>query len=388
MVSNNNFFEEKKSWSKYKDNILNYYLSPYIPKIQSLQHSTFIIDCFAGSGKFKDGELGSPMIISIKIQDFISKNPINNKINLLCIEPVYHDLLKENLKNFKFANVLNSTFEESIDIIKEKTVSNNIFLYIDPFGPKTLNFNNLKNIKDYSKKSVELLMNFNSKGFIREGCRIKKIDCADLIDTEENKLISSLQSSEENWDAIANGNYWQTILEDTISKRISFVEAEDIFINEYTKKLRTIFKYVFNIPIYKNLAHCPEYRLFFATDNKHGFKLMVDTMNKFWNDMSQKDSQLLDYFFPTLDMYDDLPDITAFIIEKLKESNHYILLEDLIYEMVKKYSIHYSVKDYVNKFKEIEESLIITRFPNTTKTGKLSKAWDFTKNKILVKLKQ
>jgi len=384
MVSNNNFFDEKKSWSKYKDNILDYYLSPYIPKIQSLTNPTIIIDCFAGAGKFKDGAIGSPLIISSKIQDFISLKPINNKINLLCIENSYYDELKENLKDFKFATVINDNFENCINLIKEKTVINNIFLYIDPFGPKTLNFNNLKNIKDSSKKSIELLMNFNSKGFIREGCRIKKIDCTDLINDTE---IYSIQHSEENWNNIANGNYWQVILEDTINKKISFIEAEDIFINEYTKKLRTIFKYVFNIPIYKNLSHCPEYRLFFATDNKHGFKLMVDTMNKFWNDISNKDSQLFDYFFPNLDMYKDLPDIKDFIIMHLNKSTDYIFLEDFIYELVKKYSIHYAIKDYIDKFKEIENSLNIIREPKITPTGKLSRSWDFTKNKIKIKLK-
>jgi len=388
MVSNNNFFEEKKSWSKYKDNILDYYLSPYIPKIQSLQNPTIIIDCFAGPGKFQDGELGSPIIISTKIQDFISKNPTNNKINLLCIEPIYHDLLKSNLKNFQFATTLNSTFEDSIELIKTKTISSNIFLYIDPFGPKTLNFNNLKNIKDCSRKSIELLMNFNSKGFIREGCRIKKYNVNDLLDTKnEEEYSSSIKISEQNWNDIANGTYWQDILADMINKKKTYIEAEDMFMNEYTKNLRGIFKYVFNIPIYKKISLCPEYRLVFATNNKHGFKLMVETMNKFWSDISNKDYQLFDYVFPNLDMSKDLPDIKDFMITKLSEFNDYIFLEDLIYELIKKYSIHYSIKDYIDKFKEIENSLSIIREPKLTPTGKLSRSWDFTKNKIKIKLK-
>jgi len=56
------FFKHKKSWSKYKDFILDYYLTPYIAKVKMLKRPILIIDCCAGPGKFEDGEDGSPVI--------------------------------------------------------------------------------------------------------------------------------------------------------------------------------------------------------------------------------------------------------------------------------------------------------------------------------------
>ena len=59
-----NFFEKKREWSKIKDKIVAYYLKPYAAKILQNQKPLKIIDCFAGKGKFDDGEKGSPKIIA------------------------------------------------------------------------------------------------------------------------------------------------------------------------------------------------------------------------------------------------------------------------------------------------------------------------------------
>ncbi len=58
------FFKEKKPWSKYKDFILDYYLTPYIAKVKNIKRPILIIDCCAGPGKFEDGTEGSPLIIT------------------------------------------------------------------------------------------------------------------------------------------------------------------------------------------------------------------------------------------------------------------------------------------------------------------------------------
>ena len=46
-----NIFKEKRPWSKYKDFILDYYLTPYIAKVKNLRRPILIIDCCAGPGK-------------------------------------------------------------------------------------------------------------------------------------------------------------------------------------------------------------------------------------------------------------------------------------------------------------------------------------------------
>ena len=72
-MKNQNFFENKKAWSRFKDTILNNYLEPFIYKISQTNKSLTIIDCFAGKGKFDDGETGSPLIIMDKINQRIEK---------------------------------------------------------------------------------------------------------------------------------------------------------------------------------------------------------------------------------------------------------------------------------------------------------------------------
>jgi hypothetical protein len=62
------FFKEKKGWSKYKDLILGYYLTPYLEKVKRLGRPICVIDCCAGPGRFDDGSEGSPLIIAKHIE--------------------------------------------------------------------------------------------------------------------------------------------------------------------------------------------------------------------------------------------------------------------------------------------------------------------------------
>ena len=50
------FFKEKKEWSKVKDDILGCYLKPYFTKIQYTKKEIIYIDGFSGKGKFDDKE--------------------------------------------------------------------------------------------------------------------------------------------------------------------------------------------------------------------------------------------------------------------------------------------------------------------------------------------
>ena len=59
---NNDFFKEKKKWSITKDRILGKYLVPYFQKLMCYGRPICYVDCFAGKGKFDDGQDGSPLI--------------------------------------------------------------------------------------------------------------------------------------------------------------------------------------------------------------------------------------------------------------------------------------------------------------------------------------
>lgn len=59
---NDDFFVEKKPWSKVKDELLGCYLKPYVAKILYTRKPLAYVDCFAGKGKFDDGNPGSLLI--------------------------------------------------------------------------------------------------------------------------------------------------------------------------------------------------------------------------------------------------------------------------------------------------------------------------------------
>jgi hypothetical protein len=61
--ANLSFFDTKRAWSVRKDNLLKYYLTPYLPKVAKLGRSIRLVDAFAGPGKFRDGASGSPLIL-------------------------------------------------------------------------------------------------------------------------------------------------------------------------------------------------------------------------------------------------------------------------------------------------------------------------------------
>lgn len=58
------FFKKLKPWSKRKHRVLGKYLPPFTAKVASRvrQREIFCIDGFAGSAKYEDEQIGSPLI--------------------------------------------------------------------------------------------------------------------------------------------------------------------------------------------------------------------------------------------------------------------------------------------------------------------------------------
>lgn len=67
---NDDFYKEKKQWSKIKDRLLGCYLMPYLSKILATKKPVFYVDAFAGKGMFDDGNPGSPVIALEIISQF------------------------------------------------------------------------------------------------------------------------------------------------------------------------------------------------------------------------------------------------------------------------------------------------------------------------------
>ncbi|MBI5664273.1 MAG: three-Cys-motif partner protein TcmP [Nitrospirae bacterium] len=393
MGQTKNFFKDKKPWSIVKDRVLDYYLKPYTSKVLRTGKPVIICDCFAGKGKFDDGEIGSPLLIAEHIKSHLLKQPdADNKIQGVFIEKKYHDELNSNLSGYANVIVYPGSYEDNLKNILAFNANNNLFLYVDPYGIKSLDLSAFSQIKSRKFYSVEMLLNFNSAGFLREGCRLLKYKDAftdeDLTDYE----VDDDANTKEKMDSIAGGSYWKDILSAYYKSQIDIYSAEEQFFSEYSKRVNHLFRYTVNIPIKIKSTHLPKYRLIFGSDHEDGLILMADNMNKKWNEIvaNQRGGQgaLFDYEFPNLAIlksFDLHKDIMSFITS----DSSGVLLKSLIVHLIQRYGISFPEKHYIDTIIDMEARglLRIDRYPSVTKTGKPARSMNYDDYRITVRLK-
>ena len=388
-----NFFKSKKGWSRQKDGIFDCYLLPYIAKILTTHRPLVIIDCFAGKGRFDDGNTGSPIIIADHISSVLESDKENKNIRGLFIESKYGRDLETNLRNYKNCEVWQGTFEENVNRILELDSRCNLFLYIDPYGIKCLDFQQFELIKNKNFSSLEMLLNFNSFGFLREGCRLLNLNYENLFkdDQSEDEYELDESNTTERMNNIAHGEYWQSIIDDYKNDKIDMFKAEELFLNEYMKQIKNLFTYNVNIPIRLKIGNIPKYRLIFGTNHQEGFIIMADTMNGSWKKLKnvQRGCQkvLFEYEFPDPSIQPGF-DLKEGILNVLRKHNKSLLLQELLVELFENYGIAFSEKEYNGKIKEMEgNQIIIDREPALTEGGKKATALNYRKYKITVRLK-
>lgn len=285
---NSAFFEIKNDWSVIKDRLLGCYLPAYFQKVLFTHKPIFYVDCFAGKGKFDDGNDGSP-IIALKIRDdCISRSSASTaKIDTCFIDLNHADDLRQNLVQYCNANgspqIVSGRYENEIETILADRRGANVFLYIDPYGIKALDFELFAKFADYGFRSIEMLINMNSFGFMRAACRAMKFDYIleesldDLVEYEPTTIDSSPQSVNL-LNSIAGGNYWQAVVDDYNAGRIDGYQAEMRFSTEYKQRLRTKYSFVLDMPIRLKPGHRPKYRMIHVSNHPKGCILMADNM--------------------------------------------------------------------------------------------------------------
>jgi three-Cys-motif partner protein len=392
MGQTKNFFKEKKSWSVVKDRVLDYYLKPYISKVLRTGKPIVICDCFAGKGKFDDGEYGSPLIIAEQIKSHLLKQAdIADKIQGIFIEKKYHDELESNVSGYAGITVCPGSYEDNLTNILTLDRSNNLFLYVDPYGIKSLDLAGFVQIKNRCFNSVEILMNFNSAGFLREGCRLLTYKDSfadeDLTDYEIDDDVNTV----EKMDAVAGGDYWQAILGAYYNGQIDIYAAEEQFFSGYSKRVNQLFKYTVNIPIKLKSTNLPKYRLIFGSNHEDGLILMADNMNKKWNEIveNQRGGQqiLFDYEFPDLAFLKGF-DLKKDIIGTVTGNVSGIPLKTLIVKLIQKYGITFSESHYKKTIRQMEKDnlLKIDRVPPVTpNSNKPATSMDYGEYRITVR---
>lgn len=409
--SNKDFFKEKKEWSKIKDDLLGCYLKPYFQKVLMNGRPIHYVDCFAGEGKFKSGESGSPLIAIDAATEVLgqtkNKSIALNQIKLTFIEKEFAAVLKDNIAshNNQYPNyeIIQGSYQDLIEGIIRASYNQNLFLYIDPYGIKNLQYSVFERLQTSSLKSAEILVNFNSFGFFRNVCRAMNIALRDdeyLWADDEDELtpvnpnnLSSLLTS------VFGGSEWMNIGLEYKACIIDSRSAEKKISSFYIANLKKVFTYVVDIPIRLSSGHQPKYRMIHACNHPDGCFLMI-------NNIQQRKTQLIENVYNPGQMMLDLG-----LTERTSLDNDFISeseIRDTIIEILEKQDLEIRYRDLINEFYsrqgivcsfqlilsvlqnfETSNKISVRRDPPTTPSGAPSKYWTESKgNRIFIKLNE
>ncbi|MFO7871429.1 MAG: three-Cys-motif partner protein TcmP [Kiritimatiellia bacterium] len=285
------FFRQKQSWSQIKDDLLSAYLTPYLAKMAYRRNPILVADCFAGKGRFDDGEPGSPELIYSAIEDQKERSP-QAVIKLVCIERQYYAELVQNMSDKETVTCLDGDYEERMAyfLTQYDPRGQDLLLYVDPYGIKSIRFSHFDAVSNKGFGSVELLLNLNTFGFLREGCRLLKNSALREADEEEDAPVYEPDvNSIQLLDEIAGGDFWQAIIDQYYARNTTFREAEARFSAGYCERLKGVFAYSLSMPIKTKISNIPKYRIVYGTNHPHGLILMSDNMFRRWQEFKECD---------------------------------------------------------------------------------------------------
>lgn len=407
MTAHDNFFQHKRAWSKIKDELLSCYLMPYFMKILKTGRDVLYIDGFAGQGKFDDGTKGSPLI-AIDIMDAIMDNSHykrNAGIRGYFIEQgMYVQTLEKNVydsyeqcknKCFFEVQVVAGDFNSKVIEIVSSNRNSSVFLYLDPYGYKSLPFSLNIKLAKLELPSFEMLINFNSFGFFRVACKAMKVQiCKNDIDKylmdigtdefnmPEYKLTNSLTN-------VVGGNYWIDIIKKYQRRNIDGYEAEQEITKGYIENLKKYYKFVLNMPIKTKAGNVPKYRMIHVSNHPDGCYLMAKNIQKRHDNLVYNvQCEPVNSLFPefqTSEQGDIVSDQE--IAEKLNDFisllKNRISITVFIANFVCEYGILCDFKkiyDHLNLL-ETKDLIKVERVPAVTDSGKKSTFWVESFNK-------
>lgn len=397
MVTNKkDFFKDKKIWSITKDKLLGGYLVPYFQKLLTSSKPILYVDCFAGKGKFDDGEDGSPIIALKCAEDAIRKSKTKDKhIKMIFIENEWASQLQTLINDYDSklvdVSVVDDDFNSVINDILKMHKGWNVFLYLDPYGYKCLRMDLFREIAKMDLKTIEMLINFNSFGFFRNACLAKKININDddvLNDTrffDEFERIPEVNCKEKQLNSVAGGDYWKNTVDKYSNNELDGYWSEVEFSNNYKSQLLKIFNYVNNMPIRLKSGDRPKYRMVHITNNESGCFIMGDNMLRFFKEhvfivYNKKQTDIYDYIQDTDSLYDfdesqvNKEDIANKVKELLYDYGSYMHITQLIAKFNSKYGLlcKYKIIYEVLRVLENDSIIIIRRIPSKTKYNKPS----------------
>lgn len=299
--ANDDFHDEPREWSRYKNHILDYYLKPYLEKVKTLGRPILIVDMFAGRGRFRNGEAGSPVIIAERIRQMSSSDVL---ASVVCIErrPKVAVDLRKHMAEYRFAEVWEGNCLTRIDEIAARAANATVLLYVDPYEAAQLNLQQLSRVYRLIKQqSVEVLEVFMASAVIRHARQILALErqsasrgdssapLLEFMPEEENfwkrdeesasceTRAKMIKSSREQITSVVGGDYW----EDIAAKELEHDEHIRLLVSQYRKRLSEWFRATMAVPIHaSDGGHAPKYYMVFGSRYWGALDLMNDAACK------------------------------------------------------------------------------------------------------------
>lgn len=297
------YFQEKKRWSKTKDSILGCYLPPFFQKVMTASRNGIVyVDCFAGQGKFANGETGSPLIAIQKCREAHRKSKQKPPLKFIFAEAKRssRQQLEENARHaagdYRAFNgdhlQIVASCDEAIQLANSTTLKggdtpSTIFYYLDPYGIKDMRLDAITHSP--VMEHTETLVNFCSVGFVRDACAALKVATGmpdDAVDiSEEFPAETSERDRVERLTKAVGTDEWIGLIHRFEAGEIDFWEVEREVTNMFCRSASEHYRYVTNMPI-KDMSQAVgsggllKYRLVHMSNYHDGCVLMNDNMLK------------------------------------------------------------------------------------------------------------
>lgn len=287
------FFRQKRPWSRQKDEILKNYLTSYIPKVaQGVGKPILIVDGFAGPGCFDDGSLGSPLIIAQTIAAF---DALPFDVKMLAIEEnaTYFNRLRDQLTVHAFARCEHGQFSGYLPEIRRAATTHSVFLFVDPYALQGLDFELMESVFKLVKatgSSVEVLLNFNAWAFGRTALQARRY-------AEDQTHLTAESMSSELLDSVAGGDWWRSLVDEHHRDFDAMVNA---IMDGFAKRLGRTFNFVAFHKVMESYKHkIPKYYLVFGSRSSRAAAILMNdvmavALRGFIDEQAPTDGMLFD----------------------------------------------------------------------------------------------
>ena len=280
------------------------------------------MDGFAGPGRFDDESLGSPLIIA----ETIDASPFPVKMLAIEEDASYFRQLQATLSGHAFARCEHGKFCEYLPQIREVAATHSVFLFVDPYALRGLDFAQMESVFKLVKatdSSVEVLLNFNAWAFGRTAMQARTF-------ANDHATEGTGQTKSALLDAVAGGDWWRELLE----SECDFNTLVDAVMDGFATRLSNSFRFVaFHKVMESYKQRIPKYYLVFGSRSPAAAILMNDVMatalRSFIDEQAPTDDMLFDVR-PT-EFAVDPAEIDPILLEL---SNDWITRRDLVWKAI------------------------------------------------------